>query len=155
MISGNSNGKYHNAVGMYFIKNFQKTNGVKQYQYKSKLEKAMMSYLDKTPNVLQWKYEPTSIDYIDMTEKNPQTGRFGKPRKYYIDFIATVLESSGKVRNVWIEIKSSKETKQPSDSSSLERKKTWIRNNCKWSAAKRLCESKGYKFLVITDKDLS
>ena len=61
MIPGNSNGRYHNAVGMYYIKNFNKTNGVRQYQYKSKLEKAMMSYLDKTPQILQWKYEPTGI----------------------------------------------------------------------------------------------
>lgn len=155
MIAGNSNGKYHNKVGIYYIRNFNKTNGVKQYQYKSKLEMAMMQYLDKTPQVLQWKYEPNGIDYVDLTERDQQSGRYGKKRKYYIDFVATVVESSGKLKNVWIEVKSSKETRQPSDSSSAERKKTWIRNNCKWNAARRLCESKGYKFLVITDKDLS
>lgn len=147
-------GKYHNKIGILTLQHPEKCGGKTHFQFKSNLERAMMAYLDKSDGVISWNYEPKSIPYIDITQADPKSGKLGKQRKYYIDFVATIKESSGFLRTVWIEVKSSRETTAPSKTSSDEDKKTWIRNNCKWNAAKQLCESKGIKFLVISDKEL-
>ena len=147
------NGRYHNKVGIYYPINKEKYAGTTPPQFKSLLERAMMAYLDKTPQILRWTYEPRSILYKDLTMLD-EHGRPGKQRKYYIDFVAIIKHKSGNLKTIWIEVKSDKETHAPSEKAGSEAKKIWIRNNCKWSAAKRLCESKGFEFHVITDKQL-
>ena len=148
-----SNGRYHNKVGIYVPLNKEKFVGTTFPQYKSLLERAMMAYLDKTPQVIHWSYEPRPITYKDLTILN-EFGKPGKQRKYYIDFVAVIQRSDGKLKTVWIEVKSDHETREPSKNASSNAKEIWIRNNCKWAAARRVCESRGYEFLILTDKQL-
>ena len=151
--SGN-NSKYNNAVGVYYVQNPEKTNGSTAYQFKSKLEKAMMGYCDKNEKVLKWVYEPKKpIEYIDMTAKDPKTGKQGKKRKYYIDFILTVKTWDNRLQTYYIEVKAHRETQPPSQKSRSLEHKTWAKNNAKWDAAKKFCESKGYKFEIVTERE--
>lgn len=149
------NSKYNNKVGVYYVSHPEKTRGIRAFQFKSKLEKAMMCYCDSNPKVLQWVYEPsTPIKYRDYSAFDEKTNKYGKPRKYYVDFVLTVQTPQNSLKTIWVEVKSLKETQQPGVNASEADKKTWIKNNCKWDAAKKLSESVGTKFLIITEKDL-
>lgn len=152
-IKSNS-GKYNNKVGAYYPINREKYAGHAYPIFKSDLERRMMRYLDENPKVVKWIYEPRAIQYRDMSMPD-KNGRLGKIRRYYIDFVATILTGDNSVKTVWIEVKSYKETIPPKDTASQTDKETWIRNNCKWQTAKQLCESNGNAFVIITDKELS
>lgn len=142
------NSKYNNTVGTYHVHNREKYIGQYDPIYKSKLEAKMMYYLDHNENIVKWNYEAFPIKYIDESSKN-------KIRNYYIDFIA-VVKSNDKLQTVWIEVKSESETKAPGRKASKNQKAvdTWIKNQSKWKAAKQLAESRGYKFVVISEKEL-
>lgn len=104
----------------------------------------MMMYLDKSPNIVKWSYEPTCIKYYDKVQ--------GKVRRYFIDFSATI-----KVGNIykrfWLEVKPYEETVPPKNKSS-KNQQTYITNQCKWESAKQIAESKGCTFQVVTEKQL-
>lgn len=142
------NSKYNNTVGTYHIRNKEKYMGQYDPIYKSKLEAKMMFYLDHNPGVVKWNYEAFPIKYIDESSG-------GKMRNYYIDFVA-VVKSGNSLQTVWIEVKSEAETHPPGKRASKNQKAVdlWIKNQSKWKAAKALAESKGHKFIVISEKEL-
>ena len=82
----------------------------------------------------------------------------GKPkfRTYYPDFL--IQTNKGEI--FLIEVKPYKETIQPTRSSRKSNKtmvtetKTWRTNQAKWRAAKSYCMRKGWKFKIITEKEL-
>ena len=141
------NSKYNNAVGTYHVRNREKYMGQYDPIYKSKLEAKMMFYLDHNENVVKWNYEAFPIKYLDESTN--------KIRNYYIDFIA-IVKAENKLQTVWIEVKSESETHAPGRRASKNQKavELWIKNQSKWKAAKRLAESKGHKFVVISEKEL-
>lgn len=151
----NKNGKYHNKVGFYYPINKEKYKSSTTPIYKSDLERRMMRYLDSTDAVLSWIYEPTCIRYIDLSTIDPRTNRPGKYRRYFVDFIASVKQKDGTIKNILIEVKSKKETIEPKNKTNINEYSTWIKNNCKWNAAKKFCESKGMAFVIITDEQLT
>lgn len=142
------NSKYNNTVGTYHIRNKEKYIGQYDPIYKSKLEAKMMFYLDHNENIVKWNYEAFPIKYIDESSGN-------KVRNYYIDFIA-IVKQQDKLQTVWIEVKSESETHAPGKRASKNPKaiETWIKNQSKWKAAKKLAESRGIKFIVISEKEL-
>ena len=147
------NGKYHNAVGRYHVQHPEKYTGESQPIFKSNLERLMMAYLDNNKMVVSWTYEPHPIKYRDMSTPD-RYGR-GKIRNYFIDFVATVMGENGKLKTVWIEVKSERETHPPSNKNNQAEMKLWLKNQSKWAAARQICEAKGMEFLVITEKILT
>lgn len=141
------NSKYNNAVGTYHVRNKDKYMGQYDPIYKSKLEAKMMFYLDHNENVVKWNYEAFPIKYLDESTN--------KVRNYYIDFIA-IVKAGSHLQTVWIEVKSESETHAPGKRAAKNQKAVdlWIKNQSKWKAAKRLAESKGHKFVVISEKEL-
>lgn len=140
-------GKYNNAkTAQYFPLNPQKYVGLGKLVYKSDLERRMMLYLDKNPNIIQWSYEPQAIKYYDPIHK--------KVRRYYIDFRAIVKQGNIQ-KTIWIEVKPLCECKQPSSKASDQTKITWIINNAKWQAAKQLAKLKKFEFHVINESQLT
>lgn len=147
-----SNGKYHAIVGTFIPLYPDKFIGTNNPRFKSKLEYNMMRYLDKSPAVIKWKYEPFGIKYKDLSSN--------KIRTYYIDFVATLQINSSTVKKVWIEVKSLRDTLKPTYSknkkmSNLKLEETqWIKNQCKWETAKKLAKMHGYEFIIITEDQL-
>lgn len=142
------NSKYNNVVGTYHVRNKSKFIGNYDPIYKSKLEAKMMFYLDHNDKIVKWNYESFPIKYIDESSNN-------KVRNYYIDFTA-VVNTGTKLQTIWIEVKSESETKPPGKraSKNLKAVETWIKNQSKWKAARKLAESRGIKFIVISEKEL-
>jgi len=142
-------GRYNNSkVGVFKPIHPEKYIGSSgQIVFKSGLEQKMMRYLDRNPNIVKWAYEKFSIKYQDMTSRPPKT------RNYYIDFVAYIKDGHGGLRQIWIEVKSSKEVTEPKKEKVIEHN-TWIKNQCKWKSAQLIAESRGCKFKVITEKEL-
>ena len=143
------NSKYNNTTGTYHVSNPEKFLGNYEPIYKSKLEAKMMYYLDHSPGVVKWNYEAFPIKYIDESSNER------KVRNYFIDFVA-VVKSGDRLQTVWIEVKSESETKPPGKRASKNPMavQTWLKNQSKWKAARQLAESRGYKFVVISEKEL-
>ena len=103
------------------------------------------------PNVLEWASESVVIPYINPID--------GKAHRYYTDGVLAIKEGTGVVRYV-IEIKPSKQlsppiaTKRKKQSTLVHENVQFITNNAKWEAAKKWCDKKGYKFLILTEKEL-
>lgn len=147
---GNDPLKYKNAhIGTYHVSNKEKFLGMHDPKYKSLLECKMMFYLDHNPNVLKWNYEPMAIKYIDESSN-------GKIRNYYIDFTA-IVKNRESSHAVWIEVKSESEMRPPSKRVKDQKTamKIWIKNQSKWKAAKQLAESRGIKFVVVSENELN
>lgn len=146
MIQAHQGGKYHNIIGKFFPMNPEKYTATnKNIVFKSKLEQRFMIYLDKNPNVINWRYEPFPINYFDKSTN--------KKRKYYVDFIILV---KGSVKNqvIYCEIKSKKETLPPKSKTNIKDNLLYLKNISKWEQATRYCDSIGAKFKIITEEQL-
>lgn len=139
-------GKYSNAhVGRYIPLNTKKYVGAQLPIYKSELERLCMAYLDKNPQIVSWGYESQYIKYYDSAS--------GKVRRYYIDFVA-VAKVGNLQQKIWIEIKTKEETVAPKNKKNYKAVATFMTNQCKWEAARKLATSKGYKFVILTEEQL-
>ena len=80
--------------------------------------------------------------------------------RYYPDFLLKCVNKSGKEQIWLVEVKPYKETTPPRKSKNKSNKtilhegKTWEINKSKWKAAQRYCKHKGWKFKLITEKEL-
>ena len=135
-----------------------KPNNPKKYKgdptniiYRSSYEFKLMTFLDANPNVLQWNSEEVIIPY-----RSPIDGRI---HRYYVDFWVEQISSDGKKEILLIEVKPLVQCSPPK----LQKKQTktyvnavttWLVNEAKWKAAESLCESRGWKWQIITEKEL-
>jgi len=126
----------------------EKFTGAETPIYKSELERLFMRYADSNPAIVSWGYEKAVIKYLDQST-NP-----AKVRRYYIDFVCKVRVGPA-FKTVWVEIKSSCETRKPGKNANPKTILTWIKNTCKWQCARQLAKSKGYEFHILTEKELS
>ena len=145
-------GKYKSLHGIYTPENKDKYKGKGLPQFKSRLELKLMHYLDKSAAIIDWCYEPFSIKYEDKSILDAN-GK-GTIRKYYVDFMATI-KSGASIKKVWIEVKSINEVLLSKKSKrNIQENQTYIKNMSKWVVAKKLAQSYGYEFMIITDRDL-
>lgn len=119
--------------------------------YKSGLELKAIKYADYNKHIVKWSLEPFHVKYLKPTD--------GKVHRYYIDLY---LEFSSKDKFL-VEIKSKGETMPPRKPSKKTEKaiynyqlalQTYAVNQAKWAAAKEFAESRGMKFIIITDEEL-
>ena len=73
--------------------------------YRSLWERKFMVYCDKNESILEWASEEIAIPY-----RSPIDNRV---HRYFPDFYMKVKERGGKVKRYVIEVKPSKQTKQP------------------------------------------
>lgn len=120
---------------------------------RSSWETLFMSRLDMNPNVLEWSSEEIKVRY-----KSPLDNR---PHVYYPDFwVKKINASDGKISEVLVEIKPSKETIPPKPVQGKPTKRmineiaTWGVNDAKWKAAKIFCANRGWQFQILTEHEL-
>lgn len=117
-----------------------------------------MAYFDNHPHVKWWQSEELFIPY-----KSPIDGKF---HRYFPDFLVRMVTVEGTEQTVLIEVKPDKQTRPPDVSKKnatpsgrisrryLNEVKTYGINNAKWNAAEEYCKDKGWKFLIMTEKEI-
>ena len=120
--------------------------------YRSLMELNFMKWCERSEKVLKWNSEEVVIPYISPMDK--------KRHRYFPDFL--IQTNKG-----WtlIEVKPLVQTKPPKkiliEKVTLKKKRryvkavaTWLVNEAKWNAAKKVCEVNGWKFELMTEKQL-
>jgi hypothetical protein len=148
--------------GKYKIKNREKYKGnADNIVYRSSWERTLMEWLDKNPNVIEWSSEELAIPYI-----SPLDGEF---HRYFPDIWCKCKKADGQVETIVIEVKPEKESPidengNPKDPPKrgkrlmryyLKEVARWGVNDAKFQAAKAFCEDRGWKFQVLTEKELN
>lgn len=112
-----------------------------------------MIFCDDTSSVIQWSSEEVVIPYISPID--------GRTHRYFVDFWVKVQSTAGEVREYLIEVKPKAQTKRPEapktnrvTKSQILQMKNWLVNSAKWSAARAVCETKGWEFKLLTEDNL-
>jgi hypothetical protein len=137
--------------GFFNPKNPKKYNGDStNIIYRSTWEVRVMKWLDNHPNVIWWNSEELPIPYRSPVDN--------KMHRYFPDFIAKMKQKDGSVMTYVIEVKPEAQTKMPVQKKKtkrfLQEAATYAINQEKWRAADIFCQEHGWKFLILTEKDL-
>jgi hypothetical protein len=138
--------------GRFTPKNPKKYRGnPTQIIYRSSWERKFMDYCDLKDSIVEWSSESTVVPYkFDLD---------GKTHRYFIDFRITVREKDEKLQTYLVEIKPEKKTKPPKEpkrrtKSFLYESIDYVKNQNKWTAARKHASDRGWKFIILTEKDL-
>ena len=114
-------------------------------------ERRVCKYLDNNINVVKWGSEEISIPYYSPVDK--------KMHKYFPDFIIEKKNKEETIETLIIEVKPLKQTKPPKKPK--RKTKNYIKecftyeiNQSKWKSAEEMCNKKGWKFIILTEKDI-
>lgn len=136
------------AKGRFKPKNPQKYKGnPTNIIYRSSWELKLMAYLDSHSDVISWQSEEFCIPYISPADR--------RRHSYFPDF--WVKKADGTV--MVIEVKPMDQTKEPKKPGRVTRKyinevMTYGINQAKWKAAREFCADRGWKFEIMTEKQL-
>lgn len=119
--------------------------------YRSSWELKLMMWLDHHDDVLEWGSEEFFIPY-----RNPIDGRV---HRYFPDFYVKRKGSDGKIETMVIEVKPESQTREPKKQERKTRKYinevvAWGINTSKWKAAEEYCLDRGWKFKILTEREL-
>jgi hypothetical protein len=137
--------------GRFKPKNPKKYNGsAENIIYRSSWELRVMKYFDESASIIWWASEELAIPYRSPVDQ--------KMHRYFPDFIVKVREKTGLVMTYILEVKPEKQTKIPVQKRKtqkyLQEAATYAVNQEKWRAADIFCQEHGWKFKVVTEKDL-
>ncbi|QIG70603.1 head completion protein [Rhizobium phage RHph_I1_18] len=135
--------------GIFKPQNPEKYKGnVHDIIYRSSWELKFMMQVDRDPNVIKWSSEEMIIWYMSPIDN--------RKHRYFVDFVVDTKDG----KRTLVEIKPAHQTKAPV-STPKKRQKTYLKevttyvvNQAKWKAAEALCNAKGWKFAVLTEKEL-
>ena len=119
--------------------------------YRSLWERRVMVYLDENSSVVEWSNEEIVIPYLSPVDN--------KAHRYFPDFFVRLRNKQGLIESTIIEVKPASQTKPPKPQKRATRRyitevMTWGVNEAKWKAADEYCKDRGWKFVVVTEKDL-
>ena len=138
--------------GRYQVKNIGKYKGdAGRVTYRSGLELRFMNYLDRHQDVLEWSSEEVVVPYRSPLDS--------KLLRYFVDFYVKRRTRDGNIEIALVEIKPKYQCGPPVAKSRKTRRfimesRTWAINKTKWDAASDFCARRGWKFIVLTEKDI-
>ncbi len=146
----------HPKPRKYVPKNLNKYEG-NPYDIvsRSSWETRLMIVLDNNPNVISWSSETIVIPYLSPLDN--------KVHRYFMDFKAKIKQKDGTIKTLLIEVKPYDQTQKPKPAKTnhhLEKKKLinesvlYVKNQAKWKAAKEYAESRGWNFVIFTEREL-
>jgi len=111
-----------------------------------------MKWCDHNQAVISWQSEEFSIPYRHPID--------GKVHRYFPDFLVKIKTSHNIVETWVIEIKPMYQVKEPKPQNRKTKKyltevKTYAINRYKWDYAIEWCKDRGYKFIILTEKELN
>lgn len=119
--------------------------------YRSSWELKLMRYLDSHSDVIKWASEEFSIPYVSPID--------GKVHRYFPDFLVKKRNPNRVIETLVIEVKPKIQTTAPTVQKKANKRYirevyTWGVNSAKWEAAKRYCDHREWKFVIMTEKEL-
>lgn len=124
--------------------------------FRSSWERSAFIMCDNNPHILLWGSEEIIIPYL-----KPVFGVTGqattKMANYYPDLYVEYVNKAGIVVKELIEIKPKKQTKASRAkkySTNFFENVAYAVNMAKWAAAKKWCEVRGVKFVILTEDEL-
>ena len=119
--------------------------------YRSLWERRVMVHLDENPNVIEWSNEEIVIPYLSPID--------GKMHRYFPDFFVRTRNKKGMLEGTIIEVKPASQSVPPKPKKRITKQyinevMTYGVNEAKWKAATNYCDNRGWKFVVVTEKDL-
>jgi hypothetical protein len=138
--------------GKWFPRNPHKYAGdPNNIVYRSSWELRFFNWADQNPAVVQWVSEETIVPYLCETDN--------KMHRYFVDITIKIKTATGEIRNFLVEIKPWAQTQPPKPGKKktkrlVEETETFIKNQCKWRAARAFAKKRGAEFIVLTEKDL-
>ena len=143
---------YSGKTSIYRVKNPLKYKGcLTNVVSRSTWERRFMVWADNSPSVLEWGSEETVIPYVNEIDN--------QYHRYFVDFFIKVKDKEGNVVKYLIEIKPEKFTMPPQKpkrqtKAYLSEVVQYVTNESKWKAARKYCEERGMKFLILNEKHL-
>lgn len=138
--------------GIFHPQNPQKYAGdLTHIVYRSSYELRFMKWCDLNTGVLQWGSEEVVVPYVSPADN--------KTHRYFVDFFVKVRTKDGAIKKYLVEVKPYRFTQEPI----TPKRKTrnfinevvqWAVNNAKWDSARKVADSMGWEFMLITEKDL-
>lgn len=122
--------------------------------YRSSWERKFMIMCDTRDHVIKWSSEPVVIKYWSSIDK--------KEHKYYPDFYMKTKTQEGEVEFL-VEVKPESQITKPKPPTKNSKKalnsykflaEQYIKNRDKYAYAKQWAESRGWRFIVLTEKTL-
>ncbi len=119
--------------------------------YRSLWERRVMVHLDENPNVIEWSNEEIVIPYLSPVDN--------KLHRYFPDFFVRTRNKQGNLEGTIIEVKPASQAVPPKPKKRITKQyinevMTYGINEAKWKAATEYCKDRGWKFVVVTEKDL-
>ena len=141
--------------GKFIPKNPLKYRGdLTDIVYRSSWELKFCKWADSHPSVLEWSSEETVIPYFLPID--------GKYHRYFVDFRIKVRRTDGTVWEHLVEIKPKNQCVEPKPPKRMtrsfaDRVKTYVKNTCKWKAAKLFCDGlkmkgRGIDFIILKEQ---
>ena len=117
---------------------------------RSSWETKFAIWCDRNPSIVSWNSEETIVPYISPVDN--------RIHRYFIDFKVKIKDKNNNVKTYLVEIKPEMQTKPPQQQKKtkryLQEVMTWGVNESKWKAAREFAESRGWQFIVLTERDL-
>ena len=142
---------YHQ--GKYLPRNPEKYKGdPRGIVFRSSWERTFAKWCDLNESILSWSSEEKCLWYYDPVSK--------KKRRYFPDFIIKYMDTDGLIITEMIEIKPHAQVVGPPTNpkrrtkSWLNQVHTYVTNQAKWDAAKKVCEDRGWRFRIVTEYEL-
>lgn len=119
--------------------------------YRSSWELKAFNWCDTRENVVAWSSEEVIIPYMSPVD--------GKAHRYFMDLKFSVRNSQGTTTTYLAEIKPAKFTQAPVKPSRktkryIEECFMFATNEAKWAAAREYAADRGWKFIILTEKEL-
>ena len=130
--------------GRYTLSNPDKYLGKRTPHYRSGWELAVFRMCDNHPAILGWGSETHRVPY-----RNPLTG---KQSTYVPDLLIVYKDRKGRNHAEIVEIKPASQTL--GEARTQAQKAAAVVNQAKWDAANYLCDKNGWKFKILTEKEI-
>lgn len=111
--------------------------------YRSSYEKKFIYYLENSPSIRRWGSECLEIPYFSAIDQ--------KMHRYYPDYLVETV--GGEV--IVVEVKPLSQTHPPVNENDGWGRREWMKNACKWTAAREWCKEKGFKFKILTENTIN
>lgn len=109
--------------------------------FRSSWERKLVSWFESNKDVKYWGSECVSIPYTYIDNQT---------HHYFPDFFVQMVDGSC----IMIEVKPKNQTVKPLVESSYAHD-TWVKNLCKWKAAKKFCQDRNIKFQILTENTIA